>query len=73
MMNTVILPSETYARKAQRILTARGYNCELIRLTSPHEGCHYGLNVMGKAEDIQAILRQAGIPVRYFGNERDVS
>lgn len=72
MSNTAIMPSETYARKAQRILSAKGYNSKLIRLTSPHEGCHFGLNVTGDAEEIQSLLRQAGIPVRYFGNERDV-
>ena len=29
MMNTAILPSETLARKAQRILTANGYPANL--------------------------------------------
>ncbi len=71
MMNTAILPSETYARKAQRILTANGYPSELVRFTSPREGCRFGLRVVGKPEEIQDILRNAGIPVKAFGNERD--
>ncbi len=71
MINTAILPSETYARKAQRILTANGYPSELVRFTSPREGCRFGLRIVGKPEEIQDILRNAGIPVRTFGNERD--
>ena len=71
MINTAILPSETYARKAQRTLTANGYPCELIRFTVPREGCSFGLKVVGKPEEIQEILRNAGIPLRSFRNERD--
>ncbi len=71
MMNTAILPSETLARKAQRILTANGYPSELVRFTNPKEGCRFGLKIIGKAEEIQEILRKAGIPVKAFGNERD--
>ena len=71
MIYTAILPSETYTRKAQRLLTANGYTSEIIRLTNPKEGCRFGLKIIGKPEEIQTILRNAGIPVRYFGNERD--
>ncbi|MBR1527979.1 MAG: hypothetical protein IJ642_01605 [Oscillospiraceae bacterium] len=71
MINTAILQSETLARKAQRILTANGYPSELVRFTSPKEGCRFGLKIIGKSEEIQDILRKADIPVRYFGNERD--
>ena len=71
MRNTVILPSETYARKAQRILTANGYPSELIRFTVPKEGCSFGLTVIGKPEEIKEILKKAGIPARSFRKERD--
>ncbi|GEM_PF-1148401 len=71
MINTAILPSETYARKAQRLLTANGYTSELVRFTSPKEGCRFGLRTIGKPEEIQTLLRNAGIPVTYLGNERD--
>ena len=71
MVNTVILPSETYARKAQRTLTAKGYHSELIRFTVPKEGCSFGLKAIGKPEEIQEILEKAGIPVKSFRNERD--
>lgn len=71
MMNTAIFPSETYARKAQRTLTANGYPCELIRFTVPKEGCSFGLKAVGKPEEIQEVLKNANIPVKSFRNERD--
>jgi len=73
MINTAILQSETLARKAQRILTANGYPSELVRFTSPREGCRFGLRIVGKPDEIQEILQKADIPVKYFGNERDRS
>lgn len=57
------MASDTLARKAQRILTARGYPCELFRSTGK-EGCGFGLAVAGSCERVEAILRKEGIPLR---------
>lgn len=67
----IILPSETYTRKAQRILTAKGYTCEVIRITNPGDGCTFGLKTADRQAEIQSLLYQTGIPVRGFRNERD--
>lgn len=70
MIQTVMFPSETYTRKAQRILTSRGYTSEMIRITN-REGCHFALRIVGKPEEIRAILAEHRIPVSDFRNERD--
>lgn len=66
----VVLPSETYAYKAQRILAANGYSCEMVRVTSPRGGCQFGLSITGDCEQIQALLQQEGIPVQSVRSER---
>lgn len=70
MIQTVMFPSETYTRKAQKILTAHGYTCEVVRITT-RAGCHFGLRIVGKPEEIQSILAEFRIPVSEFRNERD--
>lgn len=63
------MASDTLARKAQHILTAKGYPCELIRSTG-RDGCGFGLLVVGSCEQVQALLQQEGIPFRSLRNER---
>lgn len=71
MICTAVLPSETFAHKAQRILTANGYPSELIRSSSLKEGCAFGVKIVGRPEDIQEVLENAHIPVRSLQSERD--
>lgn len=70
MLCRAVLPSETYAQKAQRILAANGYYCEIIRSTSRKEGCGYGLRVAGDCEGVRELLLREGIPVQNVRIER---
>ncbi len=65
------MPSDTLARKAQRLLAARGYASEVVR-NNPREGegCGFGLKIAGDCDEILALLRREGIPVRGVRNER---
>lgn len=71
MICMAVLPSDTFAHKAQRILTANGYQCEMIRTTSQQDGCVFGVRIHGDPEQIQALLRRGNIPVRGIRTERD--
>lgn len=64
------MPSETYAYKAQHVLTVNGYYCEIIRSTSRREGCGYSLRVAGDCEDVKGLLQREGIPVQNVRIER---
>ncbi len=64
MLCKVVLPSDTYTRKAQKILAANGYPSEIIRSTSLREGCGFSLRVAGNCEQIHALLIREGIPVQ---------
>jgi hypothetical protein len=70
MICRAVIPSDTLARKAQRILNARGFSAELIR-TSGTDGCGYGLRIAGDCRAALALLEQQGIAVRSVRNERD--
>ena len=70
MLCRAVLPSETYAYKAQRILTANSYSSEIVRVTSPRGGCQFGLRITGDCEQIQALLQREGIPVQSVRIER---
>lgn len=70
MLCRAVLPSETLAHKAQRILTAYGYPSEIIRSTSRREGCSYALRISGNCEAAHALLLREGIPVKLMGIER---
>lgn len=56
-MSTAIFPSETLARRAQKFLAMNGYTCALVRLTTPKEGCRYGLNISEHAEEVETLLQ----------------
>ncbi len=64
------MASDTLARKAQRILTARGYPCELFRSTGK-DGCGFGLTIAGSCDQIQAVLQREKIPFRSLKSEGD--
>lgn len=70
MLCRAVLPSETYAYKAQRILAANGYSCEIVRSTSQRGGCQFSLSVTGDCEQIQALLQREKIPVQSVRIER---
>lgn len=72
MICRAVMPSDTLARKAQRMLTAKGYACELVRNNLQEgEGCGFGLKIAGDCDEIRMLLRREGIPVRGMRNERD--
>ena len=64
MLCKAVLLSDTFTRKAQKILAANGYPSEIIRSTSLREGCGFGLRVAGNCEQIHALLNIEGIPVQ---------
>ncbi len=72
-MIRAILPSETHARKAQKILKQNGYFSEIIRVNQFRIGCGYALRIAGEPEEIQMLLLSANIPVRSLERERDSS
>ncbi|MBR4101428.1 MAG: hypothetical protein IKK51_06090 [Oscillospiraceae bacterium] len=69
MICRAVMPSDTLARKAQRILTANDFSAEIIRSTSK-EGCGFGLRIVGNCAAAQALLEREGIPVRSMRIER---
>lgn len=57
------MPSDTMARKAQKLLAARGIRSEIIR-TRSLGGCTFGLRITGSCEDAARLLRQGGVEIR---------
>ncbi|MGN1036446.1 MAG: putative Se/S carrier-like protein, partial [Ruminococcus sp.] len=54
MLCSADMPSYTFAMKAQKILKARGYLCEIKRNTSSAEsGCGYYISVSGNCSEIR--------------------
>lgn len=70
MICRAVLPSETYALKAQRVLAANGYHSEIIRSTSRGIGCGYSLRTAGDCNAIRELLHREGIPVQNVRDER---
>lgn len=64
------MPSDTLARKAQRILAANQISAEIVRSTGK-DGCSFGLRIFGNCTAAQVLLERAGIPVRNLRIERD--
>ncbi len=71
MICRAVLPSETYAYKAHRVLTANGYPCEIVRSSGLREGCGFSLRMTGNCEQAHALLIREGIPVQSVRIERD--
>lgn len=70
MLCRAVLPSETIAHKAQKILSANGYPCEIVRTIDQKSGCGYAVRVSGNCEAAHALLLREGIPVKLMRNER---
>ena len=70
MICRAVLPSETYAQKAQRVLAANGYHSEIIRSTSRGVGCGYSLRTSGDCNAVRELLRREGIPAQNVRDER---
>ncbi len=64
------MPSDTLARKAQRLLTANDFSAEVIRNTSAKDGCGFGLRIVGNCTAAQELLEREGIPVSSIRIER---
>lgn len=67
------MPSDTLARKAQRILKARGFSAEIVRSSGGKEGCGFALRITGDCNAARELLAREGIVVRSMRNERDSS
>lgn len=65
------MPSDTLARKAQRILAANGYAAEVVRHSGSKDGCGFSLRINGNCSAAQALLEREGITVRSMKAERD--
>ena len=70
MLCRAVLPSETYAHKAYKLLTAYGYPCEILRDTSRREGCGFIVRISGNCAAAHALLLREGIPVKLVSTER---
>lgn len=61
------MPSYTYALKSEKLLKARGYQCEVQREETPSEkGCGYSLKIYGDCSRAEKILDSYGIPYTSF-------
>ena len=64
------MPSYTYALKARRLLSARGYPCEIKRNEKPgSEGCSWLIAASGECRAVLELLRSAGIPYTLPGGD----
>lgn len=52
----IAFPSYTYAVKAQRMLRARGYRCELRRREDTEHGCGWDVLVRSDCADVFRLL-----------------
>ncbi len=60
---TAAMPSYTYAMKAQKLLTARGFYCEVRRNEkNSRAGCGYSLFINGGCSAAAEILDKYSVP-----------
>lgn len=71
MICKMVIPSDTLARKAQRILAENGYSAEIIRNTGKKDGCGFALRMRGDCDAAVRLLERNGITVRSMRIERD--
>ena len=72
MLCSADMPSYTFAMKAQKILKARGYLCEIKRNTSSAEsGCGYYISVSRNCSEIKNILESYSVPFKKMRKESD--
>jgi len=63
MLCAADMPSYTFAMKAQKLLKARGYVCEIRRSQSSSEsGCGYYISTSGDCKKIKEILENYSVP-----------
>lgn len=71
MICRVVIPSDTLARKAQRILNANGYSAEVVRSSGSKDGCGFALRIRGNCDAARMLLEREGITIRSVRIERD--
>lgn len=59
----IVMPSYTYAVKAERILRSHGIACEIRRKTLPDEGCGYSLYLTKDCGLAINILKKNKLPL----------
>ncbi len=70
MLCNADMPSYTFAIKAQKLLKARGYVCEIKRLPSSYDtGCGYYISTSGNCSEIKEILQNYSVPFENFRKE----
>ena len=70
MLCNADMPSYTFAMKAQKLLGARGYFCEIKRLPSTSDsGCGYYISVSGDCSQIENILKKYSVPFENLRKE----
>ena len=66
------MPSYTFAIKAQKLLKARGYFCEIKRNQNiSNSGCGYYLIINESCERAEEILKKYSVPFERIRNEVD--
>lgn len=65
------MPSYTFAIKAQKILKARGYFCEIKRKSDSSEGCGYYLSFSGDCGEVKRLLERYSLPFERLRDEVD--
>lgn len=59
------MSSVTYAVKAQSLLRANGFGCEVVRTPKDlAKGCGYSIMVIGSRENAEQLLQRAGIEIK---------
>lgn len=59
-----VMPSYTYAMKAERLLRSRGYSCEIVRRGNTSDsGCGFSLRIKGDCGAAAEILKSYSVPV----------
>lgn len=69
----VEMPSYTYAVKAEKLLLARGYPCEIKRIDRPGSStCGFMLSIRGHCREAIGILKNYSVPfTQIIGEEFD--
>lgn len=63
MLCSADMPSYTFAMKAQKLLKARGYECEIKRNQSVSDtGCGYYISTSGECGKIKEVMENYSIP-----------
>ncbi len=70
MICRAVMPSDTLARKARRLLIANGFSAEVVRHVGK-EGCGFSLRIAGDCSAAKELLEREGITVRSMRRERD--